>query len=485
MTVYYVRKDGNDTTGNGSTETPYLTINRAINGAAPKIAAGDTLVVGVGTYAEDLSGGAGYFTFPAYASLVTIRGESGAASDVIISGINGTGTLNVYIIYPNIKLQDLTVQGYNGKAVALYVSASNFQATNVVISNVNNIGCRITGAEAISNISFTDCVFSTTGAFQLLFMNPTAGKTITGLTFTRCTALALETNTYAVQIGSAGNNTDLVNVTFNECIIGSARTSSYQSMSINGVTNLELINCSVIQTGGYDNILTTKANGVTITGGLYKASASHALAIGTDEVATANTFQNCVIDGAVIDGTPHAHSLLIGYGGDGAIIRNCTIYGGDYGLVIKHCDGVTATNNNIMGGSAAGLYFKAATNAHVSGGSITTSAGHCVELSYGDANAKSAGCDLTGVTITALGTADIFLWYGDEHDLGGGIVDSNCYKPRTAKKFGLVRADTSVLTIEELRAAWADYDITTNDSHSWVNNPSQLFIRRHGKILVI
>jgi uncharacterized protein YjbI with pentapeptide repeats len=462
---YYVAKTGNDTTGDGSLANPWLTIGKALT--AITAAGGKSIGLGAGTYAEDLSGAAGgYMTFPSYTNTVTIGGLTSNAESVKISGIEGTGTINVFLQNNKLKLQHLSVQGYNGKAAAVHVAGINLQFQNVRFSNVNNNCVRIVPTWTINTISFTDCVMTTTGVFNLVHLVPVAGVKISGVTFTRCTMTG--SPKYAVYLGN-GTNADLENITFDGCQIGSADATTYQSMYINGVTNLALTDCSVIQAGNFDNILTLKTNGLTITRGLYKSGLSHALAIGNDAPATANTVQGVVIDGATIDGRPGAHALLIGYGGDGAIIRNCTVYGGDHGLVVKHCANAQVLNNNITGGTATALYFKAAVGSIATGNTIQSAAGHCVQCGVGDAGAKSGNVTLTGNTIVGTGTSDIYYWSGDTGDSGGCVVDNNEYTPGGSAKFGSVRADTDVQTLAELQAAWAGYGDGSNDSHSTAN----------------
>jgi hypothetical protein len=460
---YYVAKTGNDTTGDGSQAAPWLTIGKALT--AITAAGGKSIGLGAGTYAEDLSGAAGgYMSFPNYTNTVTIGGLTGDRSLRKISGIDGTGGLNVYLQNNKLKLQNLTAQGYSGKAAAVHVAGSSLQFVNVAFDGVASTAVRIIPTWAISNVSFSDCVMTSTGNFTIVRIVPTAGNLINLISLTNCTMIGGAF--YGLELGN-GTNAELTNVTLTGCNIGSSAAGTYQSIKVNGVTNLVMTNCAVEQTGGFDNVLTLKADGMTITGGTYRATASHALAIGNDAVAAANQVQNVVIDGATIDGRPGAHALLIGYGGDGAIVRNCTVYGGDHGLVVKHCADAQVLNNNIVGGTATGLYFKAATGAIATGNTIQSAAGHCVQCGVGDGGAKSGNVTLTGNTIVGTGTADIFYWSGDTGDSGGCVVDYNTYILRNGATLGNVRG-TAVTTLAELQAAWAGYGDGSNDSHSTV-----------------
>lgn len=102
MTTYYISPTGNDTTGNGSNATPWLTISKAHTSAS----SGDTIICKDGTYT---------WVTQAFSKSLTIRAENtllaifdGASSalnwqpsvDTTISGIrftNATGAANVPI----------------------------------------------------------------------------------------------------------------------------------------------------------------------------------------------------------------------------------------------------------------------------------------------------------------------------------------------------------------------------------------------------
>lgn len=70
--MYFVSKNGNDTTGNGSINNPYLTIQKAITvaetGALPNVAAYATIMIGPGNYTENLTMTDGYTNLCAYTS---------------------------------------------------------------------------------------------------------------------------------------------------------------------------------------------------------------------------------------------------------------------------------------------------------------------------------------------------------------------------------------------------------------------------------
>lgn len=92
-TTHFVRKTGDDGTGDGSEGNPWLTIQHALNNAA----AGDTIDVGAGTFAERLD-----TVTPGYPGhYVTIDG----------AGTDQTIIEQYEIKHPYQKIQDLTIKG--------------------------------------------------------------------------------------------------------------------------------------------------------------------------------------------------------------------------------------------------------------------------------------------------------------------------------------------------------------------------------------
>lgn len=119
MATVYVRKDGDDGTGDGSTATPYLTIAKALTYAT----GGDTIFIGDGVYSENVSGG--QFNISGnYSPYLTIVSESGIADNVIIQGttsytiIKGSGLLFQGVTFT-------TVDNSSLYTVRLYGSATN------------------------------------------------------------------------------------------------------------------------------------------------------------------------------------------------------------------------------------------------------------------------------------------------------------------------------------------------------------------------
>jgi hypothetical protein len=174
----------------------------------------------------------------------------------------------------------------------------------------------------------------------------------------------------------------------------------------------------------------------------------------------------------------------LGAGCNGVQALSNRITGGDQGLVVKDNDGAVISRNNIFGGNNNALYFKGATNAAATYNTIANIHGVCVRVGA-DGATKSQNITLQHNRIFGRGSAALLAWADAAGDLGGGVCDSNIYAPRGTGKFGAVRADASVVSLAELRAAWAGYDNPNNDAASRLL-PDELplqanTIRRHHK----
>jgi hypothetical protein len=95
----YVDKSGNDTSGNGSASNAYLTIGKGISVANE----GDKIIVGAGTYNENISLKSGISIIGAGSSVTTIQGlgssnviDGAGAQNVTIAGFTITGAGNTY-----------------------------------------------------------------------------------------------------------------------------------------------------------------------------------------------------------------------------------------------------------------------------------------------------------------------------------------------------------------------------------------------------
>lgn len=434
MATYYVRKDGNDTTGDGSTGAPWLSIQKAITTLSAL--GGDTLLIGDGTYQEDSGSGYLYIT-KNFTYAVTIRSESGNAAAVTIQGTSGT-TYNV--LYQN-TLGGIVFEDVTFATRVKEITSGAFRVTRSL------------------NLVFNRCVFSgLTDTSQRIgfYAAPSTGMTVSGVILNDCTFIMVGAqNAYAAACTPGAGTLD--GVTFNNCTATAVQYGLYVQQ---GCAN------------------------VNVNGGAYSNTGAGAgLIYGTDN-ETPTAAISGTITGATIS-SPTSHACLIGCRASGVVtVTGCTVNGGDYGIVVKENAGTVVTNNTISGGTYGGLYFKAATGTTATGNRITNRVGGvCIKAGVGGTGNKVQNLTVTQNRARATGTGAIFGWGTDTDDAGGCVVDYNAYGPQGTGKFGGVRADASVLSIVELRAAWADYGAGTNDAHSTVISGDDLItmwlVRRH------
>lgn len=183
MAKIYVKKTGNDTTGNGTDATPYLTINKAYSVAIN----GDEILVGAGTYQEYLRLEKG----------VSIRPMDGlTANDVILDGNNYTlpnfedragGTLNGNTYYAftykglidiwasNVSVKNITIQYSKGRGVNIYSQGGNASRNNnVTVEGVIIQHCRHAAGvtQYVNNVTIKDCSSDDTGNYAPFNRSP-------------------------------------------------------------------------------------------------------------------------------------------------------------------------------------------------------------------------------------------------------------------------------------------------------------------------
>lgn len=435
MATYYVRKSGNDSTGDGSTGNPWLTLTKAM--ATMSTAGGHTLLIGDGDFAEDTSALGYWLIAKNFTAPVTIRGENYDANLVTIHGTSGTtydtlisATTN-NIIFQSVSFVMRTNATANG---AIRIA----QGTNLTFNSCNFIGLTASGqhryglymiesgASAISNVVFNGCWFITTsGGFSGSYgaFIAKGGGTISGISFNLCHMLATGYCLYA--------------------------------------------------TGGSD---------INVTGGDFHTAAAATVAYGLDDVTNPKTITG-YIDGALISSNT-SHACLIGAGASGVILRNSKVVGGDLGVVVKECVNAQILNNVIGDGTNGSLYFKGATGATASYNRIKNSVGGwCIRIGQGDTGDKVANITVTHNVVISQVTSKIFQWASTD-DTGGGVVDYNIYQVDGSGLFGLVRANASVATLPLLRTAWAGYGDGSNDSHSQLKIEEEVgyrFLLKHAR----
>jgi hypothetical protein len=133
--IIYVTKTGNDTTGDGTSGAPYLTISKAITVAS----AGDEISVGNGTYSETLTVNKGLEIYSASGdkSLVTIT--SSVATVTIPHSTNNVTLRNLTITTTSTTLEAVTIAVDKD----LSVNPSGLPVIGTLCENIVIQGCQI------------------------------------------------------------------------------------------------------------------------------------------------------------------------------------------------------------------------------------------------------------------------------------------------------------------------------------------------------
>jgi hypothetical protein len=160
----YVGKNGNDTTGDGSANLPYLTVGAAITAAS----SGTTVNVFPGTYAEDLTFKAGVFiTSPVkFGVYVTGNHTANFTGTVVVDGVILQSTTGTTLTFSGTGAQNLQVLGgssiNSGSGDA--ISWTNTNASSKLYFEDGTCNVSTSGASA-------RCFYSTTGAAGSVIAN--------------------------------------------------------------------------------------------------------------------------------------------------------------------------------------------------------------------------------------------------------------------------------------------------------------------------
>lgn len=434
--TYYVRKAGNDTTGDGSTGAPWLTIAKGY----ATIAAGDTLKVGVGTYAEDTAA-AGYLNLArAFASQVVIESESGSAADVVIRGASHA-VFNTYINNATrLTLRNLTFSYRVGE----YPIRVDGDSSNIVIE-----GCRI----VVKGLNITALLF-----------NVATGKTQSAMTVTNVTITqdGTDTGVYGIRTLCAGTGTLSGLTITNPNVTLLAGTG--HAIALNAGTS------TVTITGGTLSATGTGGTGIEIDGpvatvavsGVNVVSASMPFRAGADGAGGA-AITGLTVSSSVFRSTA-SHGLLIGSGPTGATATDVVVYGYDQGLVLKSAD-TTVTRAYVTHSAGTGLYCKGCSGCIFQDSTVVSLGGYGIRIDQTGAVVLPLNTTWRRNRISTRGSAVAFSWSA-ANDGGGNVVDANIYSLCGSGRFGVVLADADVQTLTELRAAWDGYGAGTNDDTS-------------------
>ncbi len=409
MATYYIDwNSGNDTTGDGSIGLPWKTFSKAILSTT----GGDNVKAVAGTYEENTDA-TGYWAVvgKVYASECIFESASGL-DDVIVKGASGA--------------YNTLIRGDTRNLTLKHIQFANRAAGQ---------GCL--EIRDTTNIKLDLCTAISADAGNLIYVVPSVGP---------CTGLTISGGTYRnTKVGGAG-------IFFNGL-----------SAAVN---NLTLQNAAVVSYGDPIKLRGNFAN-FLISANVSRdiADGSKAIQIGADAAVAEGTLTGTVT-GNSISANKLGHGLLIGAGCSNVTVSDNKVDGGLWGIVVKENAGTILTGNYSHCRSGPALYFKAATGASATGNCLVATGGYAVQVGVGDTGNKCGTITLTDNDLIAFLTGRIFNWATASGDNGGCVVDRNKYHLLGSGDFGAVRGDAAVATMAELRAAWAGYDITTNDIYS-------------------
>ena len=457
MATYYVRKGGNDTTGDGSTGNPWLTLGKALTIAV----ATDTVNMGDGTYVE---GGAGSYLAISknLADWLTIQAENGATGAVTITG-NGSGSGNVLITgtTSHVRFKYLTfgmAAGSGNSAFRINAAANNLDfeyCTFTPIAGANAVFYVVTSSFAWASTAFTGCTFNapaTPTNFWAISSGVSGTGTISGITFTGC----------AFHGGSYGCvQTTFSNCTFDTCSFDGTASAI---VAYNSPANVTITNCSFANSS-YAIWCNGGSNWIVNGGVVNTYGAGPSLTFGFDGAsgnATSVTITGMTITHPI---ALSGHALLMGAGCIGCVVNGVNVVSAyDYAIVVKEHTGTEIKNCVLNSGSSAALYYKAATSPNAHDNILIANRGYCFQLLKGDSGDKSLNWTLRNNSMRVRGNGAFMNIGTSTDDAGGGVCDYNRYSGRS---WGALQG-TAIASLGALRTQWAAYGGGSNDSHSSV-----------------
>lgn len=422
MTIYFVRTTGNDSTGDGSTGNPWATVSKAL----ATVAAGDTVNIGTGTYAENTSSTGRLQITQVFASDVTLQSETGNAADVSIKGASDA-TINTII---------------QGGATHIYFKKLTFvQRANTTLYCVRLAQC--------ASITFDTCTFTvTTNNAQIndgIRVQP-SGSVAVSATVTNCTFNAVGTDvSRGFEVAWTAGNTITMTVT----------------------------NC----TGNMpENCIYANGGTWTVTGCNVTSTATHCLRFGADSNTGGNATTATVTGNRIICGS--GHGIIFGNGCTNCVASGNNIDGGDHAFVLKEHTGSSVHDNFFTHANTAEVYFKAATSCSAFNNTILTNATIAAKLNAGDTGNKCASNVFRNNRVILYGTACVYSWgpSGSVDESDKSVSDKNQYRfLGTTGNFGIIGASTVLAKVDfsAVKSAWTAYGVSTNDSNSRLWPPAR------------
>jgi hypothetical protein len=434
-TSYYVRKTGDDTTGDGSTALPWLTVSKAVTTVS--IGGGHTINVGAGTYQENTSSLGYLYLNRLFVAEVIIQSESGVASDVLIQGSSSTAydvratdasnvTLKNVTLAPRLATNPSPFRVPSGNATNIHFEGVTFTANN---ASGNHLILLAADTKTISGIELTNCTL--TGLVDYAFrVGPVAGGTVNDIT--------VSGGTITLTGGVGIYVYDASNVSISDVTVS---TAGDYGVWLDGVATATVTNLRSSVTGagaipfvvGLDDDVGGKASsGVTVTGGVFTSSASHGFLLGA------------LVDGATVTGV--------------------RVDGYDQGIVLKRAANVVVTSASVSHYAGGAFYMKGATDSTFQDSRSVSYGGQAIYLAISGVTLTSGGTYQRNQCVLR-GSAVVYNWQTDG-DGGTNVTNSNGYGLCGSGQFGQIRGTANVANLAAARAAWAAYGDGSNDSLS-------------------
>lgn len=485
MATYYVNAStGNDTTGDGSSGTPWATMAKADATAT----AGDTIYIS-GDFVED--DGSGYLV-PTKALIWRANGP-----------VTITGTSSTHCIRFNTELTGWEMHGTSTYPIRLQTKSTadtslffmNVAATDFVLEHV-----------------WFEVPYGIHATFSALNSNATAGRTITNLTMTDCRIIdASKTSLRGVYLwhSAGGTFTRLTIINYDgttnapfvignpsgDYVFSACEWQAQTGLSIpNGFTaadgtltltnnRWQILNTStgialslasgstpvadVTMTG---NVITSAYRGVKINGGVTSVtctgnvidSVNMALAVSSDDVAWGDT---PVAGGTVSNNVLHSqsgHACLIGRTAASVTVSgNSIVNDTDIALVVKGSDITVQDNPIIRSGGVTPLRLKGCVDAIVRRNRIegTGASTRTIYTGEDDASHEASGISLTQNTIAATGGGTLF---DVEHAADFSDSDNNRYLVSGGSTWGTIEGQ-AISSLANLRTELA-YDLNSQST---------------------
>ena len=440
MATLYVTKTGNDSTGNGTVGTPYLTIAKALSVST----SGGFVSIGPGTYQE--TSGSGYLTLnSSFGTAVTLFSSTGINTDV-------------------------TIQSASGTTADMLLSGSGYTFLNLSFtSRANTVPIVVRFNSITTNITFTNCLFNVASSNTVTnsCVSSSFAASTTNGTFLFDSCNFTSTGGFdadAVTLNRSNSTTIVDNVIFRNCTTSCTR----RGLNLPGITNVIIDKCNIQCVSTVNSL--------------------HALILGVDGPQSGTTYATTGTITNSTFATLNGHGALLGAG-----ITSCTFVGNKViggnsltsgqGLIAKEGTNITCTDNLVYGGYSSGIYIKGAQSAVFSRNTIInlypTSSAIRIDKNLTDPGATYSGATVTdNYVIAQTGTMFAIDINGTGETGTTSVLDRNTYDLQGSATWGTIKA-TTVASLAAAQAVWSSYGGGANEANSNQGAASPAIAYRH------